>query len=150
MTTVVCDVRHEVDGELIQSEGSLRWRPTARREASGALVLPQPFVVDLDSDATAPLVDVEPSTDVWAWMVWERVPGGASQPRYLAVPDSAEPVQYVDLVAVDPISLEPLPDAPETVQEAIGVIDERVTDLETQMPSFVDNGDGTITIEVNA
>jgi hypothetical protein len=82
----------------------VEWRPTKRRNVAGDVVLPAPFTVGLAD--TPPVIDVAPTEPGWAWQVVERVQGGSPKARYLTVPDSATVVDYADLIAVDPATLD--------------------------------------------
>jgi hypothetical protein len=90
------------DGAHAPAAGTMEWTPTARRVVGDDVVLPAPFVVTLPGDGT---VTVAATDGWWVWRVRERFPGGSPLPRYVAVPDSDEPVDYADLVAVDPATL---------------------------------------------
>jgi hypothetical protein len=82
----------------------MRWQPSGRRVgADGALILPEGFPVALVAGTA--VVDVEPSTDIWVWKVTEFFSGQFPRSRYLAVPDTG-PVNYTDLVEVDPVTLD--------------------------------------------
>ena len=94
------------DGEGKRPNGQLEWRPTKRRNVAGDVVLPSPFKADVTDPPT--VVTVAPTEPGWAWEVVERVTGGAPRKRTLAVPDSATVIDYADLVAVDPTTLDPL------------------------------------------
>lgn len=104
MTVVNIEVQVPGNGSLASGQGSLRWAPTGRRVGDdGALILPASFSVDLvDGSAT---VDVEPSTTLWAWAVREVFAGEPPRRRYFAVPAEG-PVNYTDLVEVDPVTLD--------------------------------------------
>jgi hypothetical protein len=93
-------------GSSRRPSGSLEWRPTKRRTDNGDVVLPAPFTVGVGSD-TPPVIEVAPTEPGWAWEVVERVQGGSPRQRVLAVPDSATVVDYADLVALDPATLDP-------------------------------------------
>jgi hypothetical protein len=93
------------DGTVRRPSGSLEFRPTKRRNVGTDVVLPAPVTKGLtDPPSIAELAPTEPG---WAWQVVERVQGGSPRSRYLTVPDSASVVDYADLVAVDPATLEP-------------------------------------------
>jgi hypothetical protein len=93
------------DGTGRRPTGSLEFKPTKRRNVAGDVVLPAAFSKGLtDPPSTAELAPTEPG---WAWQVIERTSGGSPRSRYVTVPDTAEVVDYADLVAVDPATLEP-------------------------------------------
>ncbi|CAN7465268.1 hypothetical protein LJR013_003181 [Pseudarthrobacter oxydans] len=104
MTIVNIDVQATVSGAEVPAHGSLRWEPSGRRvRGDGALVLPAGFRAELvDGQAT---VEVEPSTSLWAWSVTEFFVGQPAKRRLLAVPPEG-PVNYTDLVEVDPVTLD--------------------------------------------
>lgn len=101
-----------VDLRIPQSDGSMSGGPLdgkltislLRRERSGSFyVLPTSFDVPLvDGQADVTLNANYPDN---AWTVKEGVPNGIT--RTVQVPDSPTPVNYVDLVDVDPGSLNP-------------------------------------------
>jgi hypothetical protein len=94
------------DGNGRRPSGSIEWRPTKRRTVGDDVVLPAPFTVGLAD--TPPVVTVAPTEPGWAWQVVERVQGGSPRARYVQVPDNpVDVVDYADLVAVDPATLEP-------------------------------------------
>jgi hypothetical protein len=105
MTVVNIRVKAAANGPAVAAKGSLWWQPSAPRlTPDGELILPDGFVTPLvDGRATA---DVEPTTEAWVWRVTERFVGHRSRHRYLSVP-AAGPVNYMDLVPVDPVSLDP-------------------------------------------
>lgn len=114
MTTIRLGVLHPTGTATdTRSSGSLEWVPTARRVVGADVVLPAAFTMPLSATADV-TTDVAPTTSAWAWRVLERVTGGAGW-RYLAVPDSAEVVDYASLAEVDLATLDPITAAP-TVQ----------------------------------
>lgn len=104
MTVVNINVKVPANGAEVPAVGSLRWEPSGRRiGADGTLVLPSGFSAPL-IDGVA-VVQVEPSTQLWAWAVTEFFVGQPARRRLLAVPPTG-PVNYTDLVEVDPSTLE--------------------------------------------
>ena len=103
MTVVDVVVRVPSDGGLVAASGSLRWQPTGRRVAGGALILPKDFTVTLDGGGVS--VEVEPTDGSWAWMVVEQFVGFPPRRRYFQVPDVG-PVLYTDLIEVSPAALD--------------------------------------------
>lgn len=101
MTVIHIDLRAADETPLV---GTVAFAPTRRlhiEEADDFLVLPEPFAVELvDGQAE---VDLRPTSASWAWAILERVPKGIR--RYVLVPDSLTPLDYGDLVDVDPGSL---------------------------------------------
>jgi hypothetical protein len=143
-------------GTIRRPSGSLEWRPTKRRDVAGDVVLPAPFTVGLAD--TPPVIDVDPTEPGWAWQVVERVQGGSPTRRTLAVPDSATVVDYADLIAVDPATLDPL-EEPEAAWWAalaalptggggggVSVVDHGDGTFDLSGSSVTDNGDGTYSI----
>jgi hypothetical protein len=94
------------DGTGKRPTGTLAWKPTKRRTVGDDVVIPAEFTVGLTDPP--PVVEIAPTEPGWAWTVVERVSGGSPKARYLAVPDSATVVDYADLIAVDPATLDPL------------------------------------------
>lgn len=104
MTVVNIKVQVPRNGAAGLASGALTWQPTSRRIGTdGALVLPVGFRVPLVDGLAS--VDVEPSSSLWAWRVTEHFTGQMSKTKYLAVP-GAGPVDYTDLVEVDPVTLD--------------------------------------------
>jgi hypothetical protein len=104
VTVVNIKVNAPVSGADVPARGELRWEPSRRRlGADGALVLPKGFPVKLVAGAAT--VDVEPSTNTWAWIVTEFFVGQPAKRRLLAVPATG-PVNYTDLLEVDPATLD--------------------------------------------
>lgn len=104
MTVVNIKVQVPANGPSTSADGVLRWEPSGRRiAADGTLILPAPFAVPLVAGSAS--VDVDPSTDTWAWRVTEFFDGQFPKTRLFAVPD-AGPVNYTDLVEVDPTTLD--------------------------------------------
>lgn len=104
MTIVNIKVQVPANGAEVPAKGRLRWEPSRRRVgADGALILPDGFSVKLvDGEA---VVDVEPSTDAWAWRVTESFSGRPTKRLLLAVPPGG-PINYTDLLEVDPDTLD--------------------------------------------
>ena len=101
MTVVNIKVQVPGNGADVPAAGSLRWEPTARRTGpDGALILVDSF--------TTPLVLGEAAADVdaGAWRVSELFVGHPVKYKYLSVPAEG-PVNYTDLIEVDPGTLEP-------------------------------------------
>jgi hypothetical protein len=98
-------------GTTRRPSGTVEFRPTKRRiETYGDaadVVLPSPFTVGIGADVP-PVVELDPTEPGWAWQVVERVQGGSPRARYVQVPDNpVDVIDYADLVAVDPATLEP-------------------------------------------
>lgn len=82
--------------------GNIGLVPTMRLNVAGQVRLPTSVYVTLaEGEAT---VDLLPSTTQWCWRVSELVPGGVT--RYIAVPESTETVEYANLDAIDPATLD--------------------------------------------
>jgi len=104
VTIVNIKVQVPSNGSPASAEGVLRWEPSGRRiGADGTLILPAPFAVPLVNGAAA--VNVDPSTEAWAWRVTEFFEGQFPKTRIFAVPDIG-PVNYTDLLEVDPTTLD--------------------------------------------
>jgi hypothetical protein len=94
------------DGTGRRPTGSLEFKPTKRRNVAGDVVLPAAFSKGLTDPP--PLAELAPTEPGWAWQVVERTSGGSPRSRYVTVPDTAEVVDYADLVEVDPATLDPV------------------------------------------
>jgi len=86
----------------------LQFTPTDRRTVGDVTVLPSPFQATL----VAGVVDVElaPNGPGWAWRIDECITGLSVRTIYVNVPATG-PVNYADLVHVDPATLNPAPAA---------------------------------------
>jgi hypothetical protein len=101
MTVVNIKVQVPGNGADVPAAGSLRWEPTARSVGpDGALVLDDSFLAPLALGEA--VVDVEPAV----WRVSEFFLGHPAKYKYLSVP-SEGPVNYTDLLEVDPVTLDP-------------------------------------------
>lgn len=120
-----------VDAEAgrVQASGAVQFRPSARRVDDGDVVLPKAFTQVLRAGEDPPVVSFEvDDAATWAWEALERVANGRTDWVTFTVSDVAPApgdnwdAVYCDLTLVDPDSLTPLPDAPETVAEAIEAV----------------------------
>ena len=101
MTVVNVSVLVPGNGADVPAKGSLRWEPTGRRVGDdGSLILDDPFLAKLVLGETS--VDVEPAV----WRVSEFFIGHPVRYKYLDVPPEG-PVDYTDLLEVDPVTLDP-------------------------------------------
>ena len=97
------------DGSLAPASGLLRFTPTQRRTSEGgAVVLPVRFQADLVEGAVD--VDLAPTEPGWVWRIDEHVIGSMGRTIYTTIPEDG-PVQYSELVPLDPGSLAPAPSA---------------------------------------
>lgn len=104
MTQVIVRWANDLPTGVFARDVVIRCVPTQVRELGTTVVLPEGFT----ASGPAPLtIELAPTTNTWLWRVDEKVRGGR-RARYLAVPDSAFPVEYADLVEVDPNTLDPL------------------------------------------
>lgn len=129
MTLVHVDLRTPDGGPAV---GVLEWIPTRRRTVDDHVVLPDAVTVDL-AEGVADL-EVDATGADWAWRVVERVRKGVD--RYVQVPDVAE-AQYVDLVEVDPDTLDPAAEPEAAWTTALDAVDARVTDVEDAAATHV-------------
>ena len=108
MTTVHISMRTpQADGTTTPAVGSLRFTPTARRTAAGTpdeIILPKPFAAAMIDGAVD--VTLAPTAAGWAWKIDEHLAGVSGRTVYVTVPDAAE-IDYPDLTAVDPATLDP-------------------------------------------
>lgn len=89
---------------LVPAVGSMLWTPTRLHVIDDTVVVPASFrVVLTDGEAT---IAVDPTTLEWVWRVDEQIAGAPSRTRYLPVA-AGDPVEYTDLVPIDPVTLEP-------------------------------------------
>ena len=100
MTAIRLGITAESHGGTAQVGGYLRWTPTARRYGDADVIVPSPFTVTLTQGEDPPIVDVTATTTQWVWSVFEQVPNGTPATRYLAVPNNAEAINYVDLIEI--------------------------------------------------
>jgi len=109
MTLVHIELAGEsADGARAPSRGMLQFAPTDRRTAGDVTILPSPFQASL----VAGVVDVELATNGpgWAWRIREYIAGIEGREIVVNVPATG-PVNYADLVEVDPDTLNPAPTA---------------------------------------
>ncbi|NLI19737.1 MAG: hypothetical protein GX427_13180, partial [Actinomycetales bacterium] len=102
MTTVHISLVRDDGTTKTAAKGVVEWQPTARREDGTDVILPRGFTAPLVAGEAS--VTVDPSGLTWCWRVTERTDSGGTV-RYVAVPDSAAVVEYVDLPDVDPTTL---------------------------------------------
>lgn len=104
MTQVDVDLSKPTqDGDGTPAAGTLECRPTARRVVGDGIVLPDSFTAKLVNGlATLELAPNDAGT--WCWVITERANRGSQ--RHVNVPASG-PVNYSDLVDVDPTTLDP-------------------------------------------
>lgn len=101
MTVVNVMVQVPGNGADTPAQGSLRWEPVARSVGpDGALVLQDSFLAKLVLGEA--VVDVEPAV----WRVSEFFVGQPVKYKHLSVPPTG-PVNYTDLLEVDPVTLNP-------------------------------------------
>jgi hypothetical protein len=107
----------------VPAKGYVEFRPTKRRDIDDYIVLPSRFSVRLgdpylDDDGTVihaaepgiAYAELDPTDNlVWVWRAHETSSDGTT--RYVQVPD-APTAEYVDLVDVDPDTLDPDVDPP--------------------------------------
>jgi hypothetical protein len=112
------------DGTRTPAKGVLMFTPTQRHTVDDEVVLPVPFQAKLVDGAVD--VELEPSTLAWVWRIDEHASGTASRTIYATIPDVG-PVNYKDLVPLDPATLGPV-EAPEPAwTAALTEVDERLS-----------------------
>ena len=136
MTTVRIDLRVPgPDGVDVPAQGvGLEWRPTRRRHVEEGdvdyVVLPDDFISPGQGEA-----EVAASGADWCWKVIERVAGGSSTARYLVVPESADPIDYGDLIEVDPETLDPAAEPEAAWNVALAAVQEALEQVQAgQVP----------------
>ena len=105
MTVVlVFPKQHMPDGEARPIRSGRIWFAKHGRTLNGEVVIPATPWSEMSS---IPLRGAEISVSLTAgyWKIWEQFDGGVT--RYVSVPDSTDPVDYADLIDVDPESLDP-------------------------------------------
>ena len=164
MTLVHALVERPTNAGLIPARGTHVWEPTRRRiDPPTGIVMPSRFSAKiggdyLDIDGTTVItagepgeywIEIEPSTSEWAWKVTERV-DGADRVRWFEVPDQAL-VEYVDLVEVDPDTLDPeLPLTPvwkTYVDDADAALGVRIDAVEASDVDSVQGQTGTVVLD---
>lgn len=101
MTIVNVKVQVPGNGADVPARGSLRWEPVGRSVGpDGSLILADSFLTPLALGEA--VVDVEPAT----WRVSELFLGQPVKYKHLTIP-AGGPVNYTDLIEVDPTTLEP-------------------------------------------
>lgn len=99
MTVINMDFRRpRADGTDVPARGYVEWKPTARRDMEGYILLPKPFKVTL-VDGVAQ-VTVMPTTVDWYWGVTEVFDGLNPLTKFYIVPDSPTAIDYDDLIEV--------------------------------------------------
>lgn len=105
MTTVTIQRTEPGPEGEIPARGYLRFEPTKSRTSGSNVSLPLPFDEKLvDGEAT---VELEPTGPGWSWKVTYRLLGMVHRVKHYLVPDSPTPIADINLVAVEPESLEP-------------------------------------------
>lgn len=127
------------DGDDVPAVGTVEFAPSKRRDIEGSIVLPDAFSVRLVDGAAT--VELAPTVEGdWAWRATERIRRGKRW--YFAVPNGPGPVDYDDLVEVDPATLDPTAPLPPVwknyVDAADTALDGRLDSLETESATFGD------------
>lgn len=104
MTIIHIDLRESDFTTNVRA--ALLFTPTRRVIEDDYIVLPRPLTVEHVENTVD--VEIQPTGASWVWKVEERIGGGTT--RYVAVPDSLTPINYEDLVEVDPTTLAPVPE----------------------------------------
>lgn len=107
MTTVRILIETPGPAGPVPATGVLRFTPTQRHTIAGnpaAVVMPASFAAALVAGAAT--VELEQTTALWLWMVETFVDGVSGFTRYISVPAQG-PVDYANLVDVDPATLAP-------------------------------------------
>lgn len=113
MTQILIDIRRPNEaGELVNVYGEIEWYPSVRYNGEDVIVEDYGFITPLSGMPAT--VEVIPNNATYCWAVVERTEDAHGETdlyrRYVTVPDSATPINYVDLVDVDPNTyLPPVP-----------------------------------------
>jgi hypothetical protein len=105
MTTVNIKLFVPSDDGNVPASGYIEFKPTAKQEVPQGVVIPSAFSVELDEDGEA-VVELAPTTPYFAWRIREKLVNG--EDYYVSV-GTEGPVNYKDLVRLDPATLEPYP-----------------------------------------
>lgn len=107
MTTVNILIKTPGPAGPVPATGVLRFTPTQRHTIAGTpatVVMPASFATTLVAGAAT--IDLEQTTGLWVWMVETFITGVSGFTRYISVP-AIGPVDYANLVDVDPATLAP-------------------------------------------
>jgi hypothetical protein len=95
------------NGEGDPALGSLWLSPTSRHEDGTVVTTTAEYEVPLNGTALT-VIAMAATMPSWCWQVREALHGGGGITRIVAVPaDSGAPIEYGDLVDVDPTTLSP-------------------------------------------
>lgn len=93
--------------------GTITARPTdatKARRSPHTMALPDSFTESVGADGTA-IIDLPPTDNSWSWKITIDVDGAGSDTRHVLVPELPYIVNFWDLPAVNPDTLEPLYEA---------------------------------------
>ena len=107
MSTVRIDLRQPAATGEVPAAMYVQFRPTARQDFADHVTLPRPFSAALDEGVVT--VELAATGAGWCWEISEQIV------RYVAVPESAEVLEYATLTDVDPATLIPVGDPPADV-----------------------------------
>ena len=107
MSTVRIDLRQPAATGEVPAALYVQCRPTARQDFADHVTLPRPFSAALVEGVVE--VELAATGAGWCWEVSEQIV------RYVAVPESAETLEYSQLVDVDPTTCVPTGDPPADV-----------------------------------
>jgi hypothetical protein len=105
MTTVNIKLFVPSDDGNVPASGYIEFKPTAKQEVPQGVVIPSAFTVELDENGEA-VVELAQTNAYFAWRIREKLPNG--EDYYVSVGIDS-PVNYKDLVRLDPSTLEPFP-----------------------------------------
>ena len=105
MTTVNIKLYVPSDDGNVAAKGIIEFKPTAKQEVPEGVVIPSAFSVELDENGEA-VVELAQTNAYFAWRIREKLPNG--EDYYVSVGIDS-PVNYKDLVRLDPATLEPFP-----------------------------------------
>lgn len=90
----------------VPAKGYLRWFPMVPGELPNGTILPFPFTVRLSPEGNM-TVDITATGAGWVWGVTQKIYGLLQTTKYYLVPSSATPLDFRDLVEVDPFTADP-------------------------------------------
>lgn len=110
MTIINISIKQTASTGLVPAKGTITFTPRRHIDADKNVITRSPFSVTLSEQGTA-TVELPATAGLFVWHVVELPGTAAAYDRYVEVPDSETPVDYADLVDVNPVSFQPKPAA---------------------------------------